>query len=543
MISRTASVLRGLILPGSLNGIVIVPARVAVLASLLTGSGCLQAQTEDWYGIALPPALVPHGVPALIGDRGPAPAVVPPGEEEWTELRGERISEDLRSIVGFSLASRQQQELGGNQMWGRVSGFPSGAATVDWAAQQFRDAGISDVRVQEFDQEADASVWLPVNWEVRLLADPLFGAGARDVVLTTAIALAPSAIPGGSLTAPIVYVGTGSPAELAHIDVAGKIAIQLITPQGHLVFERDEAVPRARDIMSRGAVAVVNIVELPGNEMARDLANCGGPCFNLGGRDGQFLTQVIDRAAQAGALDRLRMRLSLEAREFTGLSARNAVAIIPGRSPGGENIVLNAHVDAWFDGAGDNGDGLAVLVAMARHFSRPEIQLDRNLVLIASAGHHSSGLNGPRNAVAMNPQLFQSSLLIFNLEHVAQRNFSPARSVYADGYREFVADAGEAPIVAGVTNSAPFLEQLFDQGVERYGTNFVSAPSTMASGEGGGYRAAGVPIVTTMQAPPLYHTSGEVFEVVSTPGLERMARFVAFFVKQVDQAEASLIDP
>ena len=28
-----------------------------------------------------------------------------------------------------------------------------------------------------------------------------------------------------------------------------------------------------------------------------------------------------------------------------------------------EVIVLNAHVDGWFDGAGDNGDGLAVLVA------------------------------------------------------------------------------------------------------------------------------------------------------------------------------------
>ena len=65
----------------------------------------------------------------------------------------------------------------------------------------------------------------------------------------------------------------------------------------------------------------------------------------------------------------------------------------------------------------------------------------------------------------------------------------------------------------------------------------------MASGEGGGYRSAGVPIVTTMQAPPLYHTSGEVFEVVSTPGLERMARFMAWFVKQVDEAPLAEIDP
>ena len=65
----------------------------------------------------------------------------------------------------------------------------------------------------------------------------------------------------------------------------------------------------------------------------------------------------------------------------------------------------------------------------------------------------------------------------------------------------------------------------------------------MASGEGGGYRSMGVPIITTMQAPPLYHTSGEVIEAVSMPGLERMARFLAFFIKAVDKAPREQIDP
>ncbi|MBT8146761.1 MAG: Zn-dependent exopeptidase M28, partial [Gammaproteobacteria bacterium] len=250
---------------------------------------------------------------------------------------------------------------------------------------------------------------------------------------------------------------------------------------------------------------------------------------------------VLNAAARAGSMDQLQLRLSLATSTHRNLHAENALAIIPGQSP--EAIVLNAHVDAWYDGAGDNGDGLAVLLALARHFSRPEIEMQRTLVLVASAGHHTPGLNGPRNAVSMNPDVFESAALIFNLEHVAQRNFSPARSQFPDGYREYIADSGEAPIVAGITNQSPFLEQLFAEGVQRYGTNFVSGPSSMASGEGGGYRSAGVPIVTTMQAPPLYHTSGEVFEVVSTPGLERMARFMAWFVKQVDQAALTEIDP
>jgi hypothetical protein len=46
-----------------------------------------------------------------------------------------------------------------------------------------------------------------------------------------------------------------------------------------------------------------------------------------------------------------------------------------------------------------------------------------------------------------------------------------------------------------------------------------------------------------MQAPPLYHTTGEVLEVISTPGLERMARFLASFVSSVDRAPATRINP
>ena len=42
-----------------------------------------------------------------------------------------------------------------------------------WAAEQFRSAGIRDVQVQPFAQEPSASFWMPLAWEVRLLADPV----------------------------------------------------------------------------------------------------------------------------------------------------------------------------------------------------------------------------------------------------------------------------------------------------------------------------------------------------------------------------------
>jgi hypothetical protein len=46
-----------------------------------------------------------------------------------------------------------------------------------------------------------------------------------------------------------------------------------------------------------------------------------------------------------------------------------------------------------------------------------------------------------------------------------------------------------------------------------------------------------------MQGPPLYHSTGEVLEMVAPSGLERMARFMAFFVEEVSRAPAAALDP
>jgi hypothetical protein len=488
--------------------------------------------------VTLPPRA--EAAPAVKVGARPARPVAPTAETTTApELTGASIKRDVEAIVGIARAARTGKEVGSGQMWGRIAGFPSSDKTVDWALDQFRKAGIADIRTQPIAQDQKSSLWLPLSWRVTLLSDPAFGPGTNDVVLESALPVGPSTIAGGTMTAPLVYVGAASPAVLQHIDVKGKIAVQLIVPQGHMLFERGAVDARAEDLVKRGAVGVFNLVRLPGNELSRDFSDCGNPCFNIGGRDGLFLETVLDRAAQAGA--QVRARLELQTQTFRGLKANNGVAVIPGASAG--TIVLNAHVDGWFDGAGDNGDGLAVLVALARHFAKPPHKPQRTLVFVASAGHHTPGINGPRSFVAANPELAKSAVMLINIEHVAQRNFSPARTTAADGYREAVADSGEAPIAVGVTNNSPFLQELIDAGPARFGVNFISERSTFQSGETGGWAALTAAKVSVMQAPPLYHTTGEVLDVISTPGLERIARFLAFLVSAADKAPQERINP
>jgi len=520
---------------------VLVPATSGVAQDGPPDSRPRRDVNGPWFGLTLPPP--PGAEPAVIvGSRAPRPVTLPPGESAAPELTGAAIRADLERIVGFSKESRATKEIGSGQLWGRVSGLPSSAKTVDWMLEQFRKAGITDVRDQPIAMDARASFWFPLSWEVRLLGDPAFGAGTRDVVLQSAIPVAGSEITSGTLTGPLVYVGTAGPSVLDHIDVRGKIAVQLSIPQGHMVFERGPITSQAQDLFKRGAIGVLNLLQLPGNELGRDLSNCGGPCFNVGGHDGWFIQQLMESAAEKRVADKVRVQMTLKTETRTGLTAKNGVAVIPGRRTD-ELVIIDAHVDAWFDGAGDNADGAAVMLALARHFAKPENRPERTLVFIASAGHHSPGINGPRSFLAANPDLASKAVLVLNIEHVAQRNFSPARTVGADGYRQFMADSGEAPIYAGITNKAPFLDDLVQQGVLRYGTNFISEKSTITSGEMGGFSGLNVPKAMVIQAPPLYHTTGEVLDVISTPGLERMARFLAYFVKEVAAAPRNKISP
>ena len=489
--------------------------------------------SQPWFGVPLPPAFGTEPA-VIVGERAARPFVAPANEKADADLAGARIREDLERIVDFSKESRAKREIGTGQLWGRVSGFASSAATIDWSAAQLRAAGLADVRMQPIKQEPEAAFWLPQSWEVRLLADPALGRDSRDIVLESAIAVPPSAIANGELIAPLVYVGAATPSAIANADIKGKIAVQLTIPQGHMLFEREPVTTRAQELMKRGAVAVLNLVRLPGNERSRDFSNCGGPCFNLGGRDGWFVERVLDRAVQAGVADKVRAKLTLQSKTYTGLSAQNAIGVVPG-SKGDEVVLIDAHADAWFDGAGDNADGLAVMLALARHFAKAENRLQRTLVFIVSAGHHTPGINGPRNFVRSNPDLAKRAALVLNIEHVAQRNFSPARTTAADGYRHAVADSGEAPIVVGVSNRSASLNKFIADGAIRYATNLVSEPSPMQSGETGGFGEVPAAKITVMQAPPLYHTTGETLDVISTPGLERIARFLAYFLREVDK--------
>jgi len=275
---------------------------------------------------------------------------------------------------------------------------------------------------------------------------------------------------------------------------------------------------------------VLNVIEQAGNMHVRDFSNCGVPCFNLGTDDGRFLKEVAERATAAGASSDLRAAINLETDMRPGLKGHNTIGIVRGRR-NDEIVIVNAHSDGWFDAAGDNGDGLAVLIALARHFAKAP-QPERTLLFVASGGHHGGGMNGPGNLVAMNPELVKKAVLVLNLEHIAQLYFRN------DPFR---VEAAEQPMGFGISNEAPAIADIAKRGQQRYGFALRPQFSSSTAGDLGGYAPLGVPRVQAIHSGPMYHTSGDTLDSISTPGLERAARFHAFFVNEVVKTERTAL--
>jgi hypothetical protein len=504
-------------------------AAVMVLAGVAASfaSHSAGAQTTAWLGVAPPPGLsLPPQLAVLREGRFSAgAAAVHQGETSHTELEGARVLGWLEQVVGFSHASRASGEI----MWGRISGISGAEPTAAWVGERFREAGLAGVEVQRYEADQGTTMWWPDHWEVRLLGDPALGEGTGDVVLASAVPVRGASIEGGSVTAPVVFAGDAG--SLLDIDVRGKVAVQRVKPASGAFGQRDAIGEGSQELVRRGAIGVLNYIDQPGNMHVRDFSGCG-PCFNVGGADGAFLRELSGRAQRAGQLDHLRVRLFLAARNRAELSAHNVVGTVRGDSD--EVVIVNAHLDGWYEAAGDNGDGLAVLVALARHFAKPENRPARTLVFVASGGHHSTGLNGPAHFVRANEDLARRAVLVLNLEHIAQFEVSP---------ETFAVQRAEQPMGWGVTNMAPQLLALTDRARDRYGFRLRPQYSTSVAGDLGGYAPLGVPRVQAIHAGPLYHTSGDVIQSISVEGLERAARFYAHWIDGVAKMSRADIDP
>jgi hypothetical protein len=521
--------------------------QVGALSATLLAAGV--ARAAPWFGQVLPPPVNDPTKPVLSAkdDLPPQPATFGPGPKSPL-LAGDRIESDVATIVGFSLESR----AAGDYLWGRMSGAPAYYETVGWAVDQLRKAGLADAHLEDF----PATLSTPLSGEARVLGDPSFGEGSGDVVLQSAMVEGRGPVNGG-VTAPLIYVGHASPADLLGRDVKGKIAVIHSQPDPGLFGAPEIGRPAA--LMKAGAAGVIEILDQIGNMQSYDADRhgCGVQlCFTVGGADGFFLENMLGKGGMAGKT--VSARLSAGSALRTGLKSANGVATLPGKTD--RTIIIDAHADAYFVGADDNASGLATQLALARYFaSQPK--LDHTLVFVVSAGHHTQGMGLPNFRLRHEADYVARADLIINLEHVANMGLVRGQGArQADDYgAPMVATTTEFPKSVAVSNRAPFLIDVWRQGAKCFGLSIQRVVDVAAPGELGAFTSIeamaarnpelaaadlknlAVPVTQMISAGPLYHTSGETIDAVPGPGLERAARFHAYLIQAADEAAPELL--
>lgn len=489
-----------------------------------------------WFGLLLPPAMSDPATSVLDGplDLPTIPPKFGPGPTSPI-LAGDKLKADLATIVGFSLKSKAS----GDYLWGRVAGTPAYYETVSWAVNSMKAGGVKNAHLEDF----TTSLTIPTAGELRLIGDAAFGAGTKDIVLGSAMIEGAGPI-NGTVTAPMIFVGHASEADLVGRDVKGKIAVLHSNPNPGL-YSTDE-VGRPAALIKAGAVGVIEILDQVGNMQSFDSDRHGctpNLCVTIGGADGYFLENMLGKAATAGKA--VSAKLSSTAAERTGLKVANGVATIPGKTD--RTIIINAHADAWFVGGDDNGGGLAVAVALAKYFAT-QPQPDHTLVFVISSGHHTQarGLPQFRKTGDNEKKYVANADLIINLEHVASqgmiRVMGPIPQDKPSFGRPTAWASTEWPKHVGVSNRAPFLIDIWKKGVTCFGLSVQRFVDTRNPGEPGAFNdLKDVPITSMISVGPLYQTSGEGVDAIPAEGLERAARFHAYMIKEADKAAPGLL--
>lgn len=504
-----------------------------------------QTESSAWFGLPLPGPATEQVIDFANVD---LPMVAAPPVRDAPELEGHRVRGYLEQVVKFSYASRDA----GERSWGRLAGTRWAEQTVDYVAGEFRAAGLTDIVKLEVpflgvDQTVSA-------WQVSLRGLPEFGAGSADLELRSAFPMSQRpegpGLPGKeqlppitvlSVTAPVVYVGAGTPADLAGKSIHGKIAVMRVEPTPGVFYTNAARIPQ--QLVNAGAASVIVIYAAPGN-MQLHYGSCANvPCFNLGGEDGEFLMTAIAHAAAANVPDKLQLSLSQTLVNAMGQKGYLLVGRVRGKNSA-ENLVVSAHSDGWFAGANDNASGVAALIALARHYGRGH-RPGHDMYFILSPGHHSPTASDQR-FVQLYPQVCPANILAINLEHVGQQGV----------YRSYFNPHGMGPALSKYDNAtflyepvnwdspgreimgSPMTPALKAALVESAQTAQFTAPSRIKVGavaELSALVAAGATGVQDVEVSPWYHTSGDTAATVAAETLQRALIFYRTLLDRMDK--------
>ncbi len=475
---------------------------VLALAPLLFVAA-LQAQTRP---AALPPMKALHPL-----DESYLVWPVAPENKVYSSIDGKHLKQYVEEQSAISRQYRDQ----GHQFWGRIIGTSADEENAQWMMRKMRQAGLEEVHQQLFDLPPQ---WMPQSWSVAATS------GSQTLKLETAQPTHRS--PGTTaegLDLEAVDVALAGAGDLAGRDLKGKAVFFYSTDyfSRHATIS-DGAFKRIEDM---GAAAIFVTILIPGN-MRTQFYPVGSnvPTFSLSYKEGLAMREMIGKA-RGGSAPRLQVNMDLK------MIPNEKTSTVWGTVPGAkyqtaedETVIVTAHRDGWFEGANDNGTGVATMLGLAEYFAKvPQAQRRRTIIFLGTSGHHD-GTAESGTWLAQHKEIFAKTALLINCEHTAANEMVIGNQV--------ITKSNWASTFTWYVGGSRKLEDIVVNAYAAFGVPTQEIPARSPAGEIGRiYQFA--PAIQLIDTGLYWHSDRETGEIIPPTGLANTTRAYAKIIVDI----------
>jgi hypothetical protein len=431
---------------------------------------------------------------------------VAPEDKAYTAIDGKHLKQYVEEQAAISRRYRDQ----GHQFWGRIIGTSADEENARWMLDKFRKAGLSDVRQQSFDLPPQ---WMPQSWSVSA------SSGGQTLKLETAQPThrSPGTAPEG-LDLEAVDVGLASPGDLASRDLKGKAVFFYSTDfYSRHATANNGAWKRLEDA---GAAAIFITVLVPGNlKMQFYPVGVNIPTFALGYQDGLAMREMIGKA-RGGTAPRVKLAMNVQ------MVPNEKTSTVWGTLPGAtdETVIITAHRDGWFEGANDNGTGVATIVGLAEYFARiPQGQRKRTIIFLGTSGHHD-GTAESGTWLSQHKELFAKTALLINCEHTAATELVIGNQT--------ISKTNFASTLTWYVGGSHKLEEITIKALASFGVPTFEIPARTPAGEIGRiYQFS--PAIQLIDTGFYWHSDHETPDITPAPALANITRAYAKIITDI----------
>jgi len=520
--------------PQTLPGALHASCRKTVFLLLTLSIPIASHGADAWYGVSLPdPA--PFAPEAIYAQQGFSALTLEDTDyhRRTADIRAGEMMVSVRAQMAISEQSRASGEL----IWGRISGRSGGRMTTQYVLEQFQAIGLEQVHLQEVTMPPQT--W-PETTSLTLLATPAAGTGTSDYAFQTIMPQPRTPGTGAEgIDAELVYVGYGRDIDILGKDLQGKGAVLRARPiQGG--YSSALGIPDRLGEAGAAFVIVIYDIAIDLKIYNPALSGTTVPTFAIADYEGRFLEDVMARAGATPLTAHAMVTHKTETQNLTN----NVIGQITGTSD--EYVIVVAHQDSYFYGAVDNATGIAAMLAMARHLQNQPAPPRRTHIFVATGGHHGGGWPGTVQYVESVMDIREKTAIVLNCEHVAATQFIE----YSDiNYAQWGTHGGmllantEIPKFGALIPPNETLFDLFDDTLNRYGVTLLTQPWDDARGDVYPFKDKDFPVAQIVEVGNWYHTTADIWQGVSAPGLERATRAFAEFLHQVDARPLQALQP